>query len=92
MAIRCICIYLIFIYLFYCLLLLQYLVIVKFDSKDFIKIVGEEIYISIRSEPKNGKANMELLKKLADYFKVPISDIKIISGKTSRKKVVVIKE
>lgn len=42
------------------------------------------LYIAfLKSLPENGKANLELIKLATKYFKKPV---KIISGKTSKKK------
>jgi len=42
----------------------------------------------LKAKPKNGEANRELVKLLANYYKVSKSHIQIISGLTSRNKVV----
>lgn len=60
----------------------------KFNSSGRIQINGNEIMISIKSEPKHGKANREMIKKISDLIRVPESSIQIISGLTSRKKVI----
>jgi uncharacterized protein (TIGR00251 family) len=67
---------------------LRYLVEVKFNSLGRIQINGNEITMSIKSEPKHGKANREMIKKMSDFFRVPENRIRIISGLTSRKKVI----
>jgi len=51
-------------------------------------IDGDEITISLRSIPKGGRANQELIKKLADYFVVNTDGIRIVAGRTSKKKLV----
>ncbi len=66
---------------------MKYSVIVKLN-KDFIEVADNKISIGIKSKPQRGKANDELLKKLAKHFQVSIARIKIISGKTSRKKLI----
>ena len=60
----------------------------KFDSTGKLTVDQDEITISLRSRPKGGKANLELIKKLADYFRVNKNGIRIISGRTSNKKLV----
>jgi len=67
---------------------LRYSVSVKFSSDGRIEVRGDEIAISIKSPPERGKANRELVKKLAAYFNVDESRVRIISGLTSRKKLV----
>ncbi|MFA5158221.1 MAG: DUF167 domain-containing protein [Patescibacteria group bacterium] len=42
----------------------------------------------LRAKPKEGEANRALIKLLSDYYDVPKSQIEIISGLTSRNKVV----
>jgi uncharacterized protein (TIGR00251 family) len=47
--------------------------------------------IKLSTAPVDGKANEELKKVLAEYFSCSKNDIFIISGKTSTKKVIEIK-
>jgi uncharacterized protein (TIGR00251 family) len=47
-----------------------------------------EMVISIKFEPKRGKANKEMIRKIAEFFGVLEGSIHIISGLTSRKKVI----
>ena len=61
---------------------------VKFDSSGRIELNGNEIMMSIKSEPKHGKANREMIRKISKFFVVPENNIHIISGLTSRKKVI----
>ncbi len=50
---------------------------------------GEEIYtVSVKEPPEDGKANEAIVRVLAKHFKVPKSQVRIISGQTSKKKVV----
>ncbi|RLF35105.1 MAG: hypothetical protein DRN03_05750 [Thermoplasmata archaeon] len=44
--------------------------------------------VGVKAKPKHGKANMEIIKKIAKYFKVSSSNVRIIAGFTSRKKIV----
>ena len=67
---------------------MRYFVEVKFNSSAKIQLNGNEIIISIKSEPKHGKANKEMIKKISDFFGVPENSIHIISGLTSRKKII----
>lgn len=68
-----------------------YEVEVKFH-KDFVDIDGNKITIGLTSRPEDGKANRELIKKLARRFGVSSSQVRIISGLKSRKKVVQIEK
>ena len=56
--------------------------------KDFIEINKDEIAIGIIAEPQKGKANKELIEKISKHFDVPKSNVRIISGEKSRKKLV----
>jgi uncharacterized protein len=67
---------------------LRYLVKVKFNSSGRIEVNGNEITVYIKSEPKHGKANSEMIKKISEFFDVPENRIHIISGLTSRKKMI----
>ncbi len=44
--------------------------------------------VRIAAPPDQGKANAELIRFLASHYKVPESDIKILSGQTSTRKLV----
>jgi uncharacterized protein YggU (UPF0235/DUF167 family) len=44
--------------------------------------------VSVKESPKENKANLAVLKALADYFKVSISRIRIVFGATSRNKII----
>jgi hypothetical protein len=70
-------------------IILRYEVSVKFN-KDFITVDEEmkKITIGIRSKPVKGKANEELIKKLAEHLDIPSSNIYIIAGVHSRNKIV----
>jgi uncharacterized protein (TIGR00251 family) len=70
---------------------------VKYDvevifHKDFIQVERDKILVGLTSKPEKGKANTELIKKLAKYFNVPSSHVSIISGLKGRRKVVEIVE
>ena len=56
--------------------------------KDFLEINKDGISIGIISEPQKGKANKELIEKISKHFEVPKSNVRIISGEKSRKKLV----
>lgn len=66
----------------------KYLVTVSFNSSHFFHIENHEIKISLNSKPELGKANRELIKLLSEHFNIHTDKIKIISGISSRKKVV----
>ncbi|HEY4508974.1 MAG TPA: DUF167 domain-containing protein [Candidatus Paceibacterota bacterium] len=52
----------------------------------------EEFYsVSVKEPPRQGKANEAIMKALAEYFKVSFSEIRLVSGASSKKKVFEIK-
>lgn len=69
-------------------LVVKYMVAVRFSPDNKISVAGDEIAISIKSQPERGKANRELVKRLSQHFGVPEASVRIVSGLTSRKKVV----
>ena len=66
---------------------MRYIVEVKLN-KDFIRTENGKIVVGIKAKPEKGKANEEVIKKVARHLKVPISSVRIVLGRTSRKKVV----
>ena len=67
---------------------MRYSVSVRFSPDGRLEVSGDEISISIKSQPERGKANRELVKKLAAHFGVSEDRVRIISGVTSRKKII----
>mgnify|MGYP001560542256 CR=1 FL=1 len=57
-------------------------------NKDFIKINGKEITIGVMRKPEKGKANMEIIKKISKSLDIPSSRVRILSGFSSRNKVI----
>jgi uncharacterized protein (TIGR00251 family) len=66
----------------------RYSVSVRFSPDGRLEVSGNEIAISIKAPPERGKANRELVKKLAAHFGVGEDRVRIISGLASRKKLV----
>lgn len=66
---------------------MRYRVFVKLGGSG-IRVDGDEIVVGIKSEPERGKANRELVKKLAERLGVPAQNVRIVSGHASRKKTV----
>jgi len=52
------------------------------------KITETEFKISVKEPPVSGRANEAVVELLADYFKVSKSNVRIISGFASRKKII----
>lgn len=68
-------------------------VVVKTQSRDdeFVADVSPGfIEVNLRSAPRKGKANRELLKQFSDLFDCSTSEIVIASGHRSREKVLLL--
>jgi len=67
----------------------RYSVSVKFN-KDFVEVdeAAKRITIGVRARPVKGKANEEVVKKLAEHFDVPSSSVRIVAGARSKEKTV----
>jgi len=70
---------------------MRYNVSVKFNT-DSIEVDGDTITVGIKSKPERGRANRELVDKLAKHFDIPTSNVRIVAGSKSRKKIVEIIE
>lgn len=66
---------------------MKYNVIIKF-RRDIMEVNGNTITVGITARPERGKANEELIGKIAKHFRVARSSVKIVSGRTSKRKVV----
>jgi len=58
------------------------------SGRSELKMVGKTLRVWLKSAPTDGKANEELVRTLADKLDVRKSDIEIITGFSSRNKVV----
>ncbi len=47
---------------------------------------GGSLRIHLKSAPENGKANQELIQVIAKSLRIPLSDIAIVAGFSSRNK------
>jgi uncharacterized protein (TIGR00251 family) len=54
------------------------------------KLGDREYAVRVLSPPAEGKANKEVIAVLASYFHLPATRLKILKGKKSRQKIVVI--
>ena len=58
-------------------------------EKEGQDIYGHEVYkVKTAAKPIDGEANKALIQQLAEYFDVPKRQVEIISGHTSRQKIV----
>jgi len=58
----------------------------KNDS--LIKIDENNFLVSVKAIPEKGKANEAVINLLAQYFKISKNNIKIISGLSSKNKII----
>ncbi len=59
-----------------------------FSKRESIeKIDNNYFLIKVKEPPTKGMANKAIIKTLSTYFKVKLSDIKLISGTTSKNKI-----
>lgn len=59
-------------------------------KQEIQKINGGEYQIHVLSPPTEGKANKEVIQVIASHFHLPRSRVKIIRGRKSRKKIVML--
>jgi uncharacterized protein (TIGR00251 family) len=59
------------------------------SSKFEVYLEGEEIVVRSTEEPQKGKVNKEIVKQFSKLFR---TEIEIVSGSTSRKKLLLIKK
>jgi len=60
----------------------------KAKEEKVIKISDTNFKLLVKEPPEKGRANRAVLKALADYFGTSPSNIKIISGSTSKLKII----
>ncbi|WP_164930663.1 DUF167 domain-containing protein [Aquifex aeolicus] len=59
------------------------------SKKEEVKKISEEEYeVKVKEPPEGGRANQRLIELLSEHFGVSKSRIRIVSGHTSRNKVV----
>jgi uncharacterized protein (TIGR00251 family) len=51
-------------------------------------VVGDAVKVRVNSPPAEGKANDECIRVLARFFDVPKSSVRLVSGGSSRRKLV----
>lgn len=65
-------------------------VTVKPKSREvFVKELEKEHFVvAVKEPPEDGKANIAVVKALAEYFEIKPLQIEIVKGHTSRKKII----
>ena len=57
--------------------------------EESVKMVEENTYrVSVKEPPAGGRANEAICRALAEHFDVPKTSVQIISGATSRNKII----
>lgn len=63
------------------------------SKKESVKKIADNFFeVCFNVAPEKGKANKKLILMLSDYFKIPQSNFKIVSGRSSNKKIIEILE
>lgn len=58
------------------------------SRKELVKKISDFIYqVAVKEEAKEGKANKAVIESLAEYFKIPKSSIRILSGENIKQKI-----
>ena len=70
--------------------LMKIFIIVKPNAREnrVEKLDKTHFKISVKAPPKGGKANQVVMKVLSEYFNLPKSCFSVVSGETSKTKVV----
>ena len=63
----------------------------KAKQEEVLKVDENHFVVAVKEPPVGGRANEAIRKAIAQYFNVPASEVSIISGHTSRQKIVEIK-
>ncbi|MDA8270041.1 MAG: DUF167 domain-containing protein [Actinomycetota bacterium] len=58
------------------------------SSRSEVLVRGGRLSVSVTSPPERGKANAAAIEVLARWLKVGVSQLSVVSGKTSRNKLV----
>lgn len=61
------------------------------SSRPGVEKVGDQEYkVRVSAPPEAGRANAEVMELLSRYFSIPRSQVRIIRGETSRKKLIAV--
>jgi uncharacterized protein (TIGR00251 family) len=60
------------------------------QKHDIIQIGTDSYRVRVAAPPSKGKANKEVIRIIADHFRLPVSSVQIVRGSTTRDKVVAI--
>ena len=57
-------------------------------EEKIVKVDETHYRVSVKEPPVNGRANGAVINSLANFFKVPKVSVRIVSGFTSKEKVI----
>lgn len=66
---------------------MRYTVHVKLH-KNFIKVAGDIITVGVKAPPERGRANEEVIRRIAEHFGVSCASVRMVAGRTARRKVI----
>jgi uncharacterized protein len=59
------------------------------SRKEYLKRIDTTHYIvAVKEPPVGGKANNTILKSLAEYFRLPLSQLNIVTGEKNKHKII----
>jgi len=54
------------------------------------KIGADDFVVSVKEPAKGNKANFAILEAIAEYFEIPLVSVRMISGRKSKQKILVV--
>lgn len=60
----------------------------KSSKRSVVELADGSLEVKVHSPPEDGKANIEVIDVLAKYFKVKKRHLSIVTGLTSRHKII----
>ena len=63
-------------------------IVPRASQSEFAGTHGDALKVRLAAPPVDGKANQALIAFLAKHYNVPLRNVRIVSGETSRRKIV----
>jgi len=60
------------------------------SAEERVAVEGGRAEIWVKARAENNKANISAAKLLAKHFKKPASSVRLVSGRTSRRKIFIV--
>lgn len=60
------------------------------SDRSLVKSSGKGLVVYVKSLPEKGRANQEVLKLIADFFRIRLNEVKIKSGLKSQHKLIIL--